>query len=114
MSKEKATEHIQIKLTPTEFKPYGELLAVTGLKSATLFKKILLSREVELAIDKNANVDRKRLVFLANKASNNINQIAKSLHQAHRGGIVNERVYVETLNNLISLEKLFSGALDKC
>ncbi|WP_299496401.1 hypothetical protein [uncultured Shewanella sp.] len=114
MTKEKATEHIQVKLTPTEFKPFGDILESTNLKRGTLFKKVILSREIEIAVNNKNNPDKERVVFLANKASNNINQIAKSINQAYRGGIVNERLYIETLNKLISLEKLFSGAIDKC
>ncbi len=113
MNKEVATEHIQLKLTPSEFKPYKALLDSSGLKRAALFKKIVLNRVVEISETKESP-EKERVIFLANKTSNNINQIAKNINQAYRGGVVSEHLYRQTLNNLIALEKLFSGALNKC
>jgi hypothetical protein len=112
--KEKATEHIQLKLTPTEYEPFKKLLGVTNLKQATLFRKIVLGNDINVVQVEGKSAERKRAVFFANKASNNINQIAKNLNQAYRGGVINEHLYIQTLNKLITLEKLFSGAIDKC
>ena len=114
MKKEVATEHIQIKLTPSEFEQFKPLLEASGLKRATLFKKIVLGREIQVSQSKLTSPEKNRIVFLTNKTSNNINQIAKNINQAYRGGVVNEHLYIATLNNLISLEKLFAGALNKC
>lgn len=116
MSKEIATEHIQIKLTKAEFEPYKKLMAAANIKKGTLFRKVVLGQDINIVQSKSKaqSKESERIIFLANKASNNINQIAKSLNQAYRGGVVNEQVYLKTLNNLVSIEKLFNGAIDKC
>ena len=113
-NKEISSVHIQFKITPSEYVPYDNILVATGMTRAALFKMIVLNKEVVLKLGNEGKEERDRLVFLSNKASNNINQIAKNVNQAYRGGVINESLYVQTLNNLISLEKLFSGAIDKC
>ena len=56
----------------------------------------------------------KRMIFLASKASNNINQIARKLNSSHRGGVVSEKTYVDILNKLITIESAYIKAMNKC
>ncbi|WP_257969713.1 plasmid mobilization relaxosome protein MobC [Vibrio parahaemolyticus] len=53
-------------------------------------------------------------MFLANKTSNNINQIAKKLNQAYRGEVVSERNYHKIMNELIGVRSAFEKGMDKC
>nr|AKN40870.1 hypothetical protein [Vibrio sp. FF_273] len=54
------------------------------------------------------------MLFLANKTSNNINQLAKKLHQAYRGEVVSERNYLRIMNDLVGVRSAFEKGLDKC
>nr|AKN40869.1 hypothetical protein [Vibrio sp. FF_273] len=45
MKKELATVHVQAKLTLTEYEPFEKIIGITGLKKATLFRKVILSNK---------------------------------------------------------------------
>lgn len=49
------------------------------------------------------SADRGRMLFLMNKASNNINQLAHQVNSAHKAGTVNESTYRRILFDLDTL-----------
>ena len=114
MKKENKSITVTFRLSESEYEPYKKLLESTEIKRSALFRQIFIAKGDILKLDTAVPKDQSRLLFIANKASNNINQIARSLNVAHKSGAVNDRVYVDALNKLISLEKYFKGALDKC
>ena len=117
MTKELATVHVQAKLTPTEYEPFKKIIGIMGLKKATLFRKVILSNKnnvVCLSQSAEEEESRKRMLFLANKTSNNINQLAKKLHQAYRGEVVSERNYLRIMNDLVGVRSAFEKGIDKC
>ncbi|WP_104024578.1 plasmid mobilization relaxosome protein MobC [Vibrio hyugaensis] len=117
MEKESATIHIQTRLTPSEYKPFKNVIENFDIKKAELFRKIILSNEknmVEVSGSAQETDAQKRMIFLANKASNNINQIAKKLNQAYRGEVVSERNYLKIMNELIGVRSAFENGMDKC
>ncbi|HBC3568517.1 TPA: relaxosome NikA [Vibrio parahaemolyticus] len=117
MEKESASIHIQARLTPSEYAPFEKIIGITGLKKATLFRKVILSNKnnvVCLTQSAEEEESRKRMLFLANKTSNNINQLAKKLHQAYRGEVVSERNYLRIMNDLVGVRSAFEKGLDKC
>lgn len=117
MEKESATIHIQTRLTPTEYKPFKIVIENFGIKNAELFRKVILSNEknmVKVSGSAQESYAQKRMIFLANKTSNNINQIAKRLNQAYRGGVVSERNYLQVMNDLIGVRSAFEKGVNKC
>lgn len=117
MTKELSTIHVQARLTPSEYEPFKRIIAITGIKKATLFKKVILSNRnnADISVDQPDETEaQRRLVFLANKTSNNINQIAKRLNQAYRGEVVSERNYLKIMNDLIGVRSVFEKGMDKC
>ncbi|GAL27779.1 hypothetical protein JCM19239_1500 [Vibrio variabilis] len=117
MTKEISTIHVQARLTSAEFEPFKQLIKITGLKKATLIKKVILSNKNNVFCveqSKEAVDSKKRMLFLANKTSNNINQLAKRLNQAYRGEIVSERNYRQIMNDLVGVRATFEKGVDKC
>jgi hypothetical protein len=114
MSKENKSITVTFRLSGSEYEPYKKLLEATEIKRSALFRQIFIAKGDVLKLDTAVPKDQTRLLFIANKASNNINQLARHVNVAHKSGMVNEKLYVDTLNKLISLERYFKGALDKC
>lgn len=114
MTQEKLVKIVTFRLSESEFEPYKKILDETDIKKSRLFREVFIAKSGAIELPKEQSKSTKRLLFLASKASNNINQIARKLNNAYRTGIINEKVYLETLNNLISLERSFAGAIDKC
>lgn len=117
MEKESATIHIQTRLTPSEYEPFKTVIENFDIKKSELFRKVILSNEknmVEVSGSAKETDAQKRMVFLANKTSNNINQIAKKLNQAYRGEVVSERNYLKVLNELVGVRSAFEKGMNKC
>lgn len=115
MKKELLTVPISFRLSAKEYKPYGDIIKKNGLKKSKFIRDVFLNASIDedgkIVVKKTKVEDYKRVVFVANKSSNNINQIAKKLNLAYKNGTVNESLYVEMLNRLIGVEKLFKSAI---
>ncbi|MCR9998686.1 MobC family plasmid mobilization relaxosome protein [Vibrio alginolyticus] len=116
MEKESASIHVQARLTPSEYAPFKKLIEITGTKKATLFRHVILSNKNNVVYLGRSSEEeaKKRMVFLANKASNNLNQIAKRLNQAYRSEVVREQHYTRMMNELIGLRSAFEKGIDQC
>lgn len=111
--KEVASVHVQAKLTPSEFRPFLEVMNATGIKKATLIRNVILSKSPnETVIQNKQSPDAKKLIFLVNNAANNINQIARKLNVDHKNGVVSEKTYQVILNQLIGLDEFNRKLLD--
>jgi hypothetical protein len=100
------------RLSEEEYKPYGLLIKKQGYNKSKLFRDIFMDKSERIIAPKIQSKDNKRIFFLANKSANNINQIAKKLNESHKSGAITDHVYLETLNRLISIEKLFKSAIN--
>lgn len=114
MEKEIFDVPVSFKISKAQWAPYEKIIEQTGIKKGTLMREVFVSKSGDLLLADKQTQDNKRLLFLASKSSNNINQVAKKLNEAYRGGIVSEALYVDILNRLIGIEKTFQSALDKC
>ncbi len=105
---------VTFRLSSSEFTPYEKLIKKSGMSRSGLMREVVIARSDNVSLPKQQNPDSKRMLFLANKASNNINQMAKKLNNAHKKGVVNDSIYKTILNNLINIERSFYNAIDKC
>lgn len=118
MTKKNTDEKLDIvvtfRLSETEFKPYKKLIDESGLSKSKVMREVFIAKSDKAVLPKTQSVDSKRLVFLANKASNNLNQIAHKFNLAHNKGKVTERTYTSLLNSIINIENVFIEASKKC
>lgn len=114
MKKEPLQETISFRLTASEYAPYKKLLQETGLKKSSLFRELAISKADKITLPKEQTPASKRLIFIANQTADHINQIAHKLNQAHQSHTLNDQIYQQTLNHLISLERTFAQAIKQC
>jgi len=105
---------VSFKLTNEQYKPFGDIIKKTGINKSKLLRSVLVEKTDKIVLPKEQTTDSKRLAFLASKTSNNVNQIARQINKSHRGGIVSEKIYIETLNKLTAIENSFIEAMKKC
>lgn len=77
--------------------------AESGLTQAEFLRELLERKTVQIIARKKASPDLKRALFLANKTSNNINQIAHRANADHLEGILSEARYARILAELQSI-----------
>ncbi len=114
MSKETDKKSIVVafRLSEEEFKPFADILADSSMSKSEFFREVFLARNISLTLERKASPEYGRLLFLMNKASNNINQIAKRINIDYKAGLVSESRYSKIINELISLNSLLKGVVD--
>ena len=117
-SAEKTKETLEVivtfRLSKSEFSPYEKLIESSGLAKSKVMREVFIAKSDKAVLPKTQSKDSKRLLFLANKTSNNINQLARKLNMDYNKGIVTEKTYTLLLNNLINIERSLFSAVEKC
>ncbi|MGO3848716.1 MAG: hypothetical protein ACTJIB_10595 [Pseudoalteromonas prydzensis] len=113
-TRENKSVKITFRISQADFAPYEKLISESNLKTSEVMREVFLAKSDKAVLPKKQSVDSKRLVFLANKASNNLNQIAHKFNLAHNKGKVTERTYTSLLNSIINIENVFIEASKKC
>ena len=112
--KENKDEIITFRMTAEEFKPFKKEIEAANVTKSSFFRQLVLAKKEFVVETKETPKEKKRLIFLANKVSNNLNQLAKKVHQSHRADVVDKNLYIRTLNALRDIERLWREAIKKC
>ena len=77
-------------------------------------RAVFMDKSDKIFLPKAKTSEAKKVLFFANKTSNNLNQLAKKFNTHDKQGLVNKSLYHSVLNRLIAIEGLFKSALKKC
>ncbi|AIW17486.1 plasmid mobilization protein [Vibrio tubiashii] len=111
---ENKDEVITFRLTAEQYAPFKKQIEDNNTNKSSFFRQLTLANQHFVVESKELPKDTARLLFLANKVSNNLNQLAKRVHQSHRADVVDKNLYIRTLNTLQDLQKLWNEAVKKC
>lgn len=100
---------ISFRLTRDDFSPFEQQIKDAQLSRSAFFRKLVLSKSEFINIEVK---DTKQLLYLFNKSSNNINQLALKVNAAHKMGVITDRKYTLFLNALMNIESLMRKAVD--
>ncbi|MCY1264135.1 hypothetical protein D9M68_217980 [compost metagenome] len=101
---------IAFRVSEMEFAEHADSLTASGLTLSAYARRIWLEGDVKIT---PASKNQERLVFLYNKSSNNLNQLAHRINEARRGEIISEKLYLKLANHLVAIrELLLSGVKD--
>lgn len=103
---------ISFRLKEDEFKPYAVLIEQSTLTTSAFFRKIFIDHDVNINLEQKKPVDYQRLLFLMNKSSNNINQIAKKVNTDYKSGTVSQATYSKVISELSLLNMYLKRMLD--
>jgi len=84
--------NLKMYLGAEDFNHYAEFL-----------RELLEHRKTTIVARPRASADKTRLLYLANKASNNLNQLAHRVNADHLAGKVSDSTYQVVLANLVQL-----------
>lgn len=105
MAKEK-TRVVSFRVSEEVFAEYERKLKNSGVKKSQFLREVLLNSN---ATFQAPSKDYERLLFLYNKSSNNLNQLAYRVNSAYRkSGIISESLYIRALNELVLIRELLS------
>lgn len=105
-------KRIIFRVTEDEYKQFQEKVALSNMTASELLRtRILDERFVVVAHQPKASVDKRALLYLFNKTSNNMNQIAHLGNSANKGGVLNQKTFERMLSALIVIRDQLKGGL---
>lgn len=108
---DKLTRPVSFRLTEADHTAYLEKVAASGLKPSAFFRECVLTNRTQVVARPVASDDKKRLLYLFNKASNNLNQLAHRANSARLSGGISDAVYSEILAEINELSQAMKAAI---
>lgn len=114
--KEKS-EVLSFRVPKSEADQYNQLCADANLSKSDFLRAIIKTKTNGGGVIINApqkkikNPDFSQLVFYYNKASNNINQIAKKINSAFAAKIISEETMIAGIRALQNIERLLEAGV---
>lgn len=102
---------VAFRLSQEDFAQFEEKLASSNMKKSEFFREVFLNANVNITLKAAPSKDLEWLVFLFNKSSNNLNQIAHQINSAHLAGKVSERLYKAVNNALVDVRELLMAGI---
>jgi uncharacterized protein (DUF1778 family) len=99
MEKETLSERVSFRLNKKDYAFYKNKVANSGLSPSEFFRTAVLTNQTQI-ISKKHTPEKKQMIYLLSKTSNNINQLAHRINADHKIGQLNEQTYVALLNAL--------------
>lgn len=106
------TENFSFRLTKTEARPLRDNIALSGVGPTEYLRDYVLKNRTTVIARPQASLEKKRMQFLFNKSSNNLNQIAHVLNTARVSGKLNDAIFEDTLTSLTNIAKYLRVALN--
>ena len=103
--RENLTRLVSFRLTDADHQAYLEKVEASGLKPSTFFRDCVLTNKTQIIARPKSSIEKSRLLYLFNKASNNINQLAHRANSEHKGGALSESTYHAVLDALDELSR---------
>jgi hypothetical protein len=100
---EKLNHTVAFRLTDGDFLTYQRKFSASGFNQSEFFREHVVCNTTQVVARPVALVDTKRAVFLLQKASNNVNQLAHRANSEYLTGLVSESTYAAILDQLEQL-----------
>nr|WP_258404783.1 molybdopterin-guanine dinucleotide biosynthesis protein MobC [Pseudomonas fluorescens] len=109
MAKDK-TRVVSFRVSEEVFAEYERKLKDSGVKKSQFLREVLFNSNATFQAPSR---DYERLLFLYNKSSNNLNQLAYKVNSAYRkSGIISESLYIRAINELVLIRELLSAGVN--
>jgi len=108
----KKSRVLHFRCSEEDFAEVEQKLKVAGMTASEFFRDVFLNSKITFNVKAAKPVDYHRLLFIYNKAGNNINQLAHQVNAVHRRGVLSESLYIKLLNRLVSIESLLLSGID--
>lgn len=102
---EKLSHTVAFRLTDGDFLSYKRKFSASGLTQSEFFRAHVLTNTTQVIAKPKASADTKRAVFLLQKASNNINQLAHRANSEHLAGVLSDTTFLAIVSQLDQLNQ---------
>ncbi len=104
---------VSFRVSEEDLAPYADAIEKSGYSRSVFFHKLFIERsdKIVLSEKKAHSVDYNKYLFLVNKISNNINQLARLLNGAEASKRITRQHYLNGLNTLNTIMSVLVGKL---
>lgn len=110
--KDKLTRTIAWRVSESVKEEFDRQYAEAGMTQSEFLRELLQRNKVTIVAKPRPSLDFKKLVFLFNKAGNNLNQLAHRANGAHLEGTANETTYRGILAALEAIKAQLIRGID--
>ncbi len=104
---------IAFRLSEADREAYLAKVAASGLTQSEFFRQAVLMNRTQVVARPKASVDRKRLLYIVSKTSNNLNQVAHRANTENVKGTLSEKTYEQILDQLQMISRYLKATLGK-
>lgn len=105
------TRTVSFRLALPDHAAYLAKAKAAGVKSSDFFRDAVLNNKTQIVARTPPSSDKRRLIYLFNKASNNLNQLAHTANAAELAGTVTPATYAGILAELQALADTMKEAI---
>lgn len=105
------TTVVSLRLASDDHAAYMAKVKASGMGRSAFFRECVLTNKTQILARPKPSKEIGRLVYLVNKASNNINQLAHRANVDHLAGVVSESTYIRILGDLQTLTQFMKAAV---
>ena len=109
---QKLTQPVSFRLTAADHAAYLAKVEASGLKPSEFFRECVLQNRTQVVARVPTSSDKRRLLYLFNKTSNNMNQLAHAANAAELAGTATPATYAGILASLHALEEMMQRVID--
>lgn len=110
-AKEPMGKPVAFRLPEADRQAWLEKVAASGRSPSEFFRDCVLGNRTQVIARVPASADRRRLLFIANKAGNNLNQLAHRANADHLAGRLDGQAYEALLAELEAIRHALEAAL---
>jgi len=105
------TKPVAFRLSDADHAAYVAKVKAAGMRPSEFFRECVLQNRTRIVARTQPSEDQKRLLYLVNKTSNNVNQLAHRAHKDFQAGVISETTYAAVLAQLSALMTELRAAL---
>lgn len=102
---------VAFRLTEDDHAAYKAKFEASGLSQSEFFRRYVLTNATTVIARPKASAEKDRMVYLFNKASNNLNQLAYRANSDHLAGTLDEKTYVAILDRLQQIANVMKASI---
>lgn len=102
---EKLNHTVAFRLSDGDFLNYKRKFSASGLNQSVFFREHVLNNTTQVVARPVASAGARRAVFLLQKASNNVNQLAHRANAEHLSGMLSEVTFLAIVGQLEQLNR---------
>ena len=106
------SKRLNFRIDEATYSAFEAKVSAANITRSEFFRDIVLNNKTQVIARKITTDHTKQALFLINKASNNINQLAKAANTAQQSGKITDKLYRSLLESLDQQNQLLQAFLE--